>query len=356
MDEITAITEQTGQETSPIEVQPQLWETARINITDDDEESIPVIWVHGVAIGTFGNFSASIGKAKSKKTFNVSAMVATAISDNRALNYDVDLPEGRDKILYVDTEQGKSHCLRVFRRILKLAGLPQDSECDKLIFLSLRKYKPEERIRIIEDAITNINGIGLVVIDGVRDLLYDINSPSEATEIISKLMKWTDEHQFHLHTILHQNKADENARGHIGTEINNKAETVIQVEKDKDDSDISTVLPIHTRAAEFEPFAFRINEDALPELASDYEFHKAKPGRPKKEIHEEYTVEQHKTALAKVFPTEDTTLGFGALLKGLMEAYGVGGNKAGKIRDYHINKRIICHEGRKYYLNPLRHF
>ena len=59
-------------------------------------------------------------------------------------------------------------------------------------------------------------------------------------------MQWTDEYQIHLHTILHQNKRDENARGHIGTESNNKAETVIQIEKDKDDSKISKVESVHT--------------------------------------------------------------------------------------------------------------
>ena len=44
-------------------------------------------------------------------------------------------------------------------------------------------------------------------------------------------MQWTDDRQIHIHTILHQNKGDENARGHIGTELNNKAETVLLVEK-----------------------------------------------------------------------------------------------------------------------------
>ena len=99
------------------------------------------------------------------------------------------------------------------------------------IFLALRKFNPKERLAIIDDAISQIEGLGFVVIDGIRDLVYDINSPSEATCVISKLMQWTDEYQIHLHTILHQNKSDENARGHIGTEINNKAETVIQIEK-----------------------------------------------------------------------------------------------------------------------------
>ena len=72
-------------------------------------------------------------------------------------------------------------------------------------------------------------------------MVYDINSPSESTKVISLLMTWTGERHIHIHTILHQNKGDENARGHIGTELSNKAETVLQVEKDEKDPDISTV-------------------------------------------------------------------------------------------------------------------
>jgi len=58
-------------------------------------------------------------------------------------------------------------------------------------------------------------------------------------------MQWTDDRQIHIHTILHQNKGDENARGHIGTELNNKAETVLLVEKDKSNGDISNVSAMH---------------------------------------------------------------------------------------------------------------
>lgn len=78
-------------------------------------------------------------------------------------------------------------------------------------------------------------------------------------------MQWTDDQQIHIHTILHQNKNDEHARGHIGTELNNKAETVMQIEVDKNDTTISIVSVIHIRDKEFKPFAFHINQDALPE-------------------------------------------------------------------------------------------
>ena len=114
-------------------------------------------------------------------------------------------------------------------------------------------------------------------------MVYDINSPSESTKVISLLMTWTGERHIHIHTILHQNKGDENARGHIGTELSNKAETVLQVEKDEKDPDISTVKAAHIRAMNFEPFAFRINEEALPELQDEYLFKHKDPGKGKRE-------------------------------------------------------------------------
>lgn len=64
-----------------------------------------VLWVGDCTIATFGNFSASTGKAKSKKTFNITAMVAAALTNSTVLNYRASFPEGKRQILYFDTEQ-----------------------------------------------------------------------------------------------------------------------------------------------------------------------------------------------------------------------------------------------------------
>ena len=50
-----------------------LWQASRLDLSEDYERAPEILKVHGSVIGTLGNFSASIGKAKSKKTFNVSA-------------------------------------------------------------------------------------------------------------------------------------------------------------------------------------------------------------------------------------------------------------------------------------------
>ena len=70
-----------GDANTPIPKQPlnkddviKKWHESRISMTEEYDTGAVVFQVDGIPIGTFGNFSASIGKTKSKKTFNVSAM------------------------------------------------------------------------------------------------------------------------------------------------------------------------------------------------------------------------------------------------------------------------------------------
>ena len=166
-----------------------LWQASRLTLIGEYIVAPEILKVHGSAIGTLGNFSASIGKAKSKKTFNVSAIVAAALKNDTVLQYAAEVPENKRKILYVDTEQSPYHCQKVMKRIVRMAGLPLDKEPKNLEFLSLRRHTPEIRIAIVEEAVYHTENLGLVIIDGIRDMVYDINSPSEATKIISKLMQ-----------------------------------------------------------------------------------------------------------------------------------------------------------------------
>lgn len=60
-----------------------LWQASRLSLSKIYEKAPEILKVQGSVIGTLGNFSASIGKAKSKKTFNVSAIVAAALKTVR---------------------------------------------------------------------------------------------------------------------------------------------------------------------------------------------------------------------------------------------------------------------------------
>ena len=233
-----------------------------------DKVTIPpkILFVGDCTIATFGNFSASTGKAKSKKTFNISAMVAAAVTNTTVLNYRACLPEEKRKILYFDTEQSKYHCHNVLERIYKLSGLSVKKDDPRLLFWGLREYTPKLRIALIDYALRKHQEVGLVIIDGLRDLMYDINNGKEATDVMTVLMAWTSVYDLHIHTVLHLNKNDNNPRGHIGTELENKAETVLIISKNLQNNSISEVRPMHMRDKEFSTFAFHIDDNKLPVL------------------------------------------------------------------------------------------
>ena len=249
-----------------------MWASILIRATDKYTTPPEVIHVGNSTISTLGNFSASTGKGKSKKTFNVCAIVASAITGRKILNYEAHFPEGKRRILYFDTEQSSYHCHKVLERINRLAGYPAEEDLSLIEFVMLREYNPIDRRQIIELALAERPDVGLVIIDGLRDLLFDINSSVEAAEVIGLLMRWTSQYNLHIHTVLHLNKADDNVRGHIGTELNHKAETILQITRNENDGKVSEVHAALIRDRDFPPFAFQINDEGLPEVIEGFDF------------------------------------------------------------------------------------
>jgi hypothetical protein len=216
-------------------------------------------------LGTMGNFGLIIGKAKSKKTFFIGIALATALNNNRSLlnRFKSHLPSNKNEVLYIDTEQGKYHVQKVVKRICKQINVEEPAN---LHAFHLRSLSPAERLQFIESEIYLNDKIGFVVIDGIKDLVTSINDEAEATKIATKLLKWTEERDIYILTVLHQNKGDNNARGHIGTELINKAEIVLSVTVLENDKEISIVETQQCRNREPENFAFKIDEDELPFL------------------------------------------------------------------------------------------
>ena len=303
---------------------------SQIRATDTYETPPQIIWIDNSTIATLGNFSASTGKAKSKKTFNVSAIVAASLAGKQVLNYRAHLPEGKRRILYVDTEQSRFHCHNVLERILRLAGLPTSTDSENLDFICLREYSPAIRIGVIDYALRQNKGYGLVIIDGIRDLMLDINSTSESVEVINKMMEWSSKYNLHIHCVLHLNKGDNNVRGHIGTEMSNKAETVLVISKSNEQPSVSEVHALHIREKEFKPFAFTVNEDGLPVIAEGYLSEEVPNQKPKQRTgFMDLTIEQHREALSAAFGDKPIR-GFENMLQAMMTAYETIGFKRGR--------------------------
>ncbi len=154
----------------------KIWEQILIHVGDQFVTPPVVIKINGSVISTLGNFSASTGKGKSKKTFNVCAIVAAALTNLKILNYEPSFPEGKRKVLYFDTEQSAYHCHKVLKRINELSGFPPDEENERLEFVMLREYSPLDRRQIIELALSERPDVGLVIIDA-DEMDQSIQSP-----------------------------------------------------------------------------------------------------------------------------------------------------------------------------------
>ena len=75
-------------------------------------------------------------------------------------------------------------------------------------------------------------------------------------------MALSTESNCHIMSVLHTNPNSDKARGHIGSTLQRKVETMIYVRKV---GERSVVEPQYCRNEEFAPFAFHITEQGLPE-------------------------------------------------------------------------------------------
>lgn len=214
---------------------------------------------------TLGNFSAITGKSKSKKTFLTSLLLA-AVTKSGELEkiLKADPPTSKPGVILFDTEQSPYDSWITARRVWELCG-----GCyENFGAFDLREYSAIDRCGIIERYLQKAGGqTSYIVIDGIADLATAINDEMEATRVVSLLMRWTKVYNTHISVVIHQNKNDNYATGHLGSAILKKAECVISVTKDVDDNFISDVeCDLIRGAADFDKFRIKINEKGLPEI------------------------------------------------------------------------------------------
>lgn len=220
-------------------------------------------------IMTAGEFSAIIAASKSKKSFLKSAFLGCYIGGN-ANNLFPNIKTHRKEnatILDFDTEQGKYYTQRTFRRVQEISGLSYDF----YFGYATRHLSSESRLKLIDECLKRQFRYGapvkLVSIDGIADLVENTNDIVMSKEASDYILKWTYEYNIHITTVIHKSPLTGKPLGHLGTYVLKKAETVIDLDLEKDGSVL--VKNPYSRGYKFEDFRFNINKDALPYLVGD---------------------------------------------------------------------------------------
>ena len=216
---------------------------------------------------------AITGKAKSGKTF-VSSMLIACCQERDVLSFHREC-ETPLRVLWYDTEQSdestqdilKNRIMRMTRdSVARQPTLFDESRAEPpLDIFNVRAVEWKHRRSLLVEAV-NMCKPDLVIVDGIRDLVNDINDGVLAQEVMEELLHLATEAECCIACVLHQNKSgeDHNLRGWIGTELMNKAFEIYSCEKMMPQR-IFKLEQTQTRKYDIErPMYYEVNDDGLP--------------------------------------------------------------------------------------------
>ena len=255
-----------------------LLESLRITRTKELSSMEFLFRIFGKPCFPRGELVAVTGKAKSGKTLFNSMLMACCVRDEvLQIQRPFDEVNGAwqsvpVRCLWYDTEQSEKSTQEILKdRLTRLIEAPGQMSCSKeswesyFDIFNVRQLHYDDRLHLFEAAVKKYQP-ALVVLDGVRDLMADINDGVNAQAIVEKLMRLAQDTNCCIVCVLHQNKGNEdrNPRGWIGTELMNKAFEVYSCEKLKPEN-IFVVEQTHTRKYDLGELLF-FKMDANTEL------------------------------------------------------------------------------------------
>lgn len=206
-----------------------------LQITDATQipQPIPVLKINGEIISTEGNITTVSGASKSGKTAFVNVVITGAIAEGEYDGFpSVDVTRCMGKaVLHFDTEQARHKHQKNLTTILKRAGF--DHCPDNFLSYNIRQEEIESYEAITEQlmgaAFEKFGGIQLTVIDGGADYLGDVNDPTQSNMIIKFFEEMAIKYSTAIIIICHVNPGSDKERGHFGSQLQRKSESVLGV-------------------------------------------------------------------------------------------------------------------------------
>jgi hypothetical protein len=188
-------------------------------------------------LGEAGSIVVIQGKAKSGKTAVVGAILGAAIGGEGDF-FGMESPNPLKKaVLHFDTEQSRYEHFDVLdvsvRKRAKFADIPKHLHSYTMLQLEIGERWKTIQADVERRAVQH-DGVHLVVLDGVADLVNDPNDASGSFSLVHELQAFADRHQCLIVAVLHENPGSgrNKTRGHLGSQMERKARTSISVEKD----------------------------------------------------------------------------------------------------------------------------
>lgn len=243
------------QPTEKVDIPQSCW----LDVTEDIVEPKWLLKHNGIGFSPLGDIQVLRGMEGNGKSFLFTILMAAVLKGEYG-TLSCEIPDA--KVLYVDTEQHKSNTLRVQRRVHRICGWKGKEANPRFKVMLLREVEDlESRQKYLWQAIDEFQPTA-VFVDGVADLVSNINDYKECMEFVHKMMAEASKRGISLWSILHVNYGSDKMRGHLGTEIAHKTSDVMSCQKDKtQDPPVFTVEQVKARNKDIRNFQFVISDD-----------------------------------------------------------------------------------------------
>ena len=214
--------------------------SCEIDFNNPPAKAQVIISAGDVPLGTQGNLFGITGGEGTGKSNYVAAIVAGCIcpaeTDIDTLGIQV-TPNNRHKaVLLYDTEQSEVQLFKNASNLLARAKQPEKP--DELKAFCLTGMSRKERLNAIVQSMDKFyyqyGGIQLVVIDGIADLVKSANDEAESVAVIDELYRLAGIYNTCILCVLHFVPNGLKLRGHLGSELQRKAATILSIEKDEE--------------------------------------------------------------------------------------------------------------------------
>jgi len=199
----------------------------------------PEYYIHAnnCCISTPGNITGIIGASKSGKSAFMSSLISGAIQDALEMDcfgFKVAPNKQMKVVMSIDSEMSEYDSYRRHVAILKMGSFDREPEYFRSYLF--RTIPVRDRFQSLELLIDKqaqaFGGVHILFGDGIADFVASVNDEAECNEAVHKFEAIAIKYKCPVILVLHLNPgSDSKTRGHLGSQLERKAESILAVSK-----------------------------------------------------------------------------------------------------------------------------
>lgn len=208
------------------------------------------------------------GPAKSGKTFFTSMVMACCIRQ-QVMSLERVRKEPL-RVMWYDTEQSRNTTKEILsKRIGRMIGhtdpTGREFPDEQFFVFNVRAASIKERRELLGVAVATYRP-DLVILDGISDLLNDINDGPRATELMEELLQLAETYNCNITAIIHLNRTGDknNLRGWLGTVMLQKSFEVFNCSQVSQTETLSVEQSVSRKYRCLDTLYYEIDQEGIP--------------------------------------------------------------------------------------------